>query len=188
MDSIVASRVPRRLCLCQYVTLPFPRGFISRAAVSKSLSIFNILVDCLDLRFLPLADQYINLFLDNANTGYAEVSMRDVILCSRRSWAWVHVDPFTNRTKCVCNHHYPMEAHIPFGVRIPRSLFEQLRSPAHSVRVSSVHSEFTPTLMIAAVRRDISIAYPRLLANCRCGRKSGFLRRGLASHSMTKWD
>ena len=73
MDSIVASRVPRRLCLCQYVTLPFPRGFISRAAVSKSLSIFNILVDCLDLRFLPLADQYINLFLDNANTGYAEV-------------------------------------------------------------------------------------------------------------------
>ncbi len=43
------------------------------AVVSKSLSIFNILVDCLDLRFLPLADQYINLFLDNANTGYAEV-------------------------------------------------------------------------------------------------------------------
>ena len=42
--------------------------------VSKSLALFNILVDCLDLRFLPLADQYINLFLDNANTGYAEVS------------------------------------------------------------------------------------------------------------------
>ena len=42
--------------------------------MSKSLAIFNILVDCLDLRFLPLADQYINLFLDNANTGYAEVS------------------------------------------------------------------------------------------------------------------
>ena len=46
--------------------------------MSKSLSIFNILVDCLDIRFLPLADQYINLFLDNANTGYAEVSMRDI--------------------------------------------------------------------------------------------------------------
>lgn len=42
--------------------------------VSKTLAIFNILVDCLDLRFLPLADQYISTFLDNANTGYAEVS------------------------------------------------------------------------------------------------------------------
>lgn len=55
------------------MTLPILGGFVLHVAVSKSLSIFNILVDCLDLRFLPLADQYINLFLNNANTGYAEV-------------------------------------------------------------------------------------------------------------------
>lgn len=118
MDSIVASRVPRRLCLCQYVTLPFPRGFISRAAVSKSLSIFNILVDCLDLRFLPLADQYINLFLDNANTGYAEVCKPCTVLISANGHSRAMIDPFANRAKYLRYHHHSMATGILLGERI----------------------------------------------------------------------
>lgn len=42
-------------------------------AVYKSLSLFTILIESLGLRFLPYSARYANLFLDNANTGYAEV-------------------------------------------------------------------------------------------------------------------
>lgn len=42
--------------------------------VSKNLTLFNIVVDTAWLQFTPLADQYANTFLENANTGYAEVS------------------------------------------------------------------------------------------------------------------
>ncbi|KAL1951786.1 hypothetical protein VTO73DRAFT_935 [Trametes versicolor] len=71
----LVDRDPRRTAPLVKWILSLPQEFHgdSAFAMSKSLSIFNILVDCLDLRFLPLADQYINLFLDNANTGYAEI-------------------------------------------------------------------------------------------------------------------
>ncbi|KAH9853059.1 ARM repeat-containing protein [Lenzites betulinus] len=71
----LVDRDPRRTAPLVKWILSLPLDFHgdSAFAMSKSLSIFNILVDCLDLRFLPLADQYINLFLDNANTGYAEI-------------------------------------------------------------------------------------------------------------------
>ncbi|KAH9922007.1 ARM repeat-containing protein [Epithele typhae] len=71
----LVDRDPRRTePLVKWIlSLPLDFHGDSAFAMSKSLSIFNILVDCLDLRFLPLADQYVNLFLDNANTGYAEI-------------------------------------------------------------------------------------------------------------------
>ncbi|EJF66455.1 ARM repeat-containing protein [Dichomitus squalens LYAD-421 SS1] len=71
----LVDRDPRRTePLVKWIlSLPLDFHGDSAFAMSKSLSIFNILVDCLDLRFLSLADQYINLFLDNANTGYAEI-------------------------------------------------------------------------------------------------------------------
>lgn len=34
---------------------------------------FGILADSTGIRFNPLADKYVNLLLDNADTGYAEV-------------------------------------------------------------------------------------------------------------------
>ncbi|KAL7285729.1 hypothetical protein ACG7TL_000834 [Trametes sanguinea] len=71
----LVERDPRRTApLVKWIlSLPLEFHGDSAFAMSKSLSIFNILVDCLDVRFLPLADQYINMFLDNANTGYAEI-------------------------------------------------------------------------------------------------------------------
>ncbi|KAI0762664.1 ARM repeat-containing protein [Fomes fomentarius] len=71
----LVDRDPRRTePLVKWIlSLPLDFHGDSAFAMSKSLSIFNIMVECLDLRFLPLADQYINLFLDNANTGYAEI-------------------------------------------------------------------------------------------------------------------
>ena len=41
--------------------------------VSKALTMFGIVVDCCWPCFEPLCDEYTNLFLENANTGYAEV-------------------------------------------------------------------------------------------------------------------
>lgn len=48
-------------------------GFLS-SPVSKILTMFGIVVDCCWPYFEPLCEQYMTLFLDNANTGYAEVS------------------------------------------------------------------------------------------------------------------
>lgn len=41
--------------------------------VTKTLSMFNYFVDCSWPFFSTVADKYMRLFLDNANTGYAEV-------------------------------------------------------------------------------------------------------------------
>ena len=46
---------------------------IANCAVTKTLILFNAVIDSLGLRFLPACDKYMHLFLDNANTGYAEV-------------------------------------------------------------------------------------------------------------------
>ena len=41
---------------------------------------FGIVVDCCWPFFEPLCDQYMTLFLDNANTGYAEVSACSIVV------------------------------------------------------------------------------------------------------------
>ncbi|KAJ4476678.1 hypothetical protein J3R30DRAFT_3759946 [Lentinula aciculospora] len=41
--------------------------------MSKSLTIFTILVDNMGILFNPMSDKYVNLLLDNVNTSYAEI-------------------------------------------------------------------------------------------------------------------
>lgn len=54
------------------ISLPLEFHGDSTFAMYKSLSLFTILIESLGLRFLPYSARYANLFLDNANTGYAE--------------------------------------------------------------------------------------------------------------------
>jgi proteasome activator subunit 4 len=42
--------------------------------VNKTLTIFGAVLDNLQRRVAPIADKYMNVLFDNANTGYAEVS------------------------------------------------------------------------------------------------------------------
>ncbi|KAI0823074.1 ARM repeat-containing protein [Trametes gibbosa] len=71
----LVDRDPRRTAPLVKWILSLPLDFHgdSAFAMSKSLSIFNILVDCLDLRFLSLADQYINLFLNKCEHRVCEI-------------------------------------------------------------------------------------------------------------------
>ncbi|EIN13635.1 hypothetical protein PUNSTDRAFT_94829 [Punctularia strigosozonata HHB-11173 SS5] len=41
--------------------------------MSKTLSLFGILVDCLGIRFLPMAGKYVDILFANTDTGYAEM-------------------------------------------------------------------------------------------------------------------
>lgn len=41
--------------------------------VSKSLSLFAILVDSLGVHFNPKSDKYVQIMFDNTNTSFAEV-------------------------------------------------------------------------------------------------------------------
>lgn len=64
-DSAFASR-SATLDLCLLI--------IDLYSVSKALTLFNIVVDSCWTCFYPISDKYMNLFLANANTGYADVS------------------------------------------------------------------------------------------------------------------
>ncbi|TFY56124.1 hypothetical protein EVJ58_g7830 [Rhodofomes roseus] len=55
------------------LSLPLDFHGDSTFAMTKSLMLFNAVIDSLGLRFLPACDKYMRLFLDNANTGYAEI-------------------------------------------------------------------------------------------------------------------
>ncbi|KAI0961210.1 hypothetical protein AcV7_000369 [Taiwanofungus camphoratus] len=68
-------RDPRRATPIVNFILSLPLEFHndSAFAMNKSLSLFSVLIDCLGPRFLPMGDKYVHLFLDNANTGYAEI-------------------------------------------------------------------------------------------------------------------
>ncbi|CCM01635.1 uncharacterized protein FIBRA_03696 [Fibroporia radiculosa] len=74
----LVDRDPRRAQLIVEWILSLPLDFHSDSAFAtlKSLSLLNVLIDCLDLRFHSLSDKYMNLFLENANTGYAEARIR----------------------------------------------------------------------------------------------------------------
>ena len=43
--------------------------------VTKTLTIVAVLVDSFRIRFNPMADKYVELLFNNANTGYAEVNL-----------------------------------------------------------------------------------------------------------------
>lgn len=53
--------------------------------MTKTLSLFNNVVDGGSPYFGPQADKYMDLFLLNANTGYAEVSPRSLACCDQVS-------------------------------------------------------------------------------------------------------
>ncbi|KAI0728586.1 ARM repeat-containing protein [Fomitopsis betulina] len=55
------------------LSLPLDFHGDSTFAMTKTLILFNAVIDSLGLRFLPACDKYMYLFLDNANTGYAEI-------------------------------------------------------------------------------------------------------------------
>jgi len=57
--------------------------------MNKTLSVFGILVHSLGIRFHSQSDKYVNLMLDNSNTGYAEISGRIAqILCAITRSQW----------------------------------------------------------------------------------------------------
>jgi hypothetical protein len=49
-------------------------AFTEDFLVIKAIAVFGVLPDCLKARFGPAANAYFDLFLDNADTAYAEVS------------------------------------------------------------------------------------------------------------------
>lgn len=81
-----------RVSVFQYVICIFYRlithGCIS-SVVSKSLSLVGIMAECLGVRFEPYADRYLDLFFNNANTGYAEVR----IFSRRIYFCWITYVP-----------------------------------------------------------------------------------------------
>ncbi|KAI0702440.1 ARM repeat-containing protein [Cytidiella melzeri] len=55
------------------LSLPLDLQGDSAFAMSKALTLFNIVVDSCWPCFYPLSDKYMNMFLANANTGYADI-------------------------------------------------------------------------------------------------------------------
>jgi proteasome activator subunit 4 len=52
---------------------PAGTAILIEHAVNKTLCLFGAVVDCLQSRIFLVADKYIDVLFDNANTGYAEV-------------------------------------------------------------------------------------------------------------------
>ena len=46
--------------------------------MTKSLCLFEILVDAIGIYFEPKAGPYVKLFFENANSGYAEVGVQSI--------------------------------------------------------------------------------------------------------------
>ncbi|GJJ09464.1 hypothetical protein Clacol_003687 [Clathrus columnatus] len=55
------------------ISLPLDFSGESPFFMSKSLNLVGIMAECLGARFEPYARRYVDLFFDNANTGYAEI-------------------------------------------------------------------------------------------------------------------
>ncbi|KAL6304169.1 ARM repeat-containing protein [Sparassis latifolia] len=74
-SELLLDRDPRRAAPMIDWIMSLPLEFHGDSAfdMNKSLSLFGILVDSCSLRFTPLCIKYIDLFLSNANTGYAEI-------------------------------------------------------------------------------------------------------------------
>ncbi|KAL4243149.1 BLM10 family protein [Abortiporus biennis] len=74
------------------LALPLEFHSDSAFAMSKALTLFNVVVDSSWARFLPISDKYMNLFFDNASTGYAEIrahiasNIAAIMSCQWRPW------------------------------------------------------------------------------------------------------
>ena len=47
--------------------------------VTKTLGLWNMTMEALGTRFDTLSDKYVSIIFDNADTGYAEVCLREVL-------------------------------------------------------------------------------------------------------------
>ncbi|KAF7789210.1 hypothetical protein EIP86_000151 [Pleurotus ostreatoroseus] len=113
-------RDPRRAePLVQWIMkLPLDFQGDSAFAMTSTLSLFNNVVDGCSPYFGPKADQYMNLFLVNANTGYAEVrSYVAQILATIIDEQWRPVYPSCDALLTACR-----EKKDPFGLREARHL------------------------------------------------------------------
>lgn len=81
-------------------------------AVTKTLILFNAVIDSLGLRFLPACDKYMHLFLDNANTGYAEVTTAISRLLHSAHSASFRQDTISNSPELTRYHRHPVAADI----------------------------------------------------------------------------
>ncbi|KAJ3843176.1 hypothetical protein F5878DRAFT_605646 [Lentinula raphanica] len=72
---ILEDRDPRRNApLVEWIlSLPLEFNGDSAFEMSKTLTIFTILIDHMGILISPLSDKYVNLLLDNVNTSYAEI-------------------------------------------------------------------------------------------------------------------
>ena len=80
--------------------------------VTKTLILFNAVIDSLGLRFLPACDKYMHLFLDNANTGYAEVTTPISRLLHCAHFASFHQDTISNSPELTRYHRHRVAADI----------------------------------------------------------------------------
>lgn len=87
-------------CLMPLDTHIIERGFL----VTKSLMLFNAVIDSLGLRFLPACDKYMHLFLDNANTGYAEASTTFPAMPTHTQLGGDDLDSDANSPEPTCYH------------------------------------------------------------------------------------
>ncbi|GJE87739.1 proteasome-substrate-size regulator, mid region domain-containing protein [Phanerochaete sordida] len=88
----------------------------SAFAMSKALTFFGVVVDCSWTCFEPVVDDYMNLFLDSANTGYAE--MRQHIahnLAAITSAQWMPSYPNAEALLVSCKNNVD-----PLGIRRAR--------------------------------------------------------------------
>lgn len=87
----LSQRDPRRnAALVDWIlTLPLEFNGDSAFEMTKSLSLFSVLVDSLGIFFNPRSEKYVTILFDNANTGYAEMRQHvchGLYLITRNHW------------------------------------------------------------------------------------------------------
>ncbi|KAI0343973.1 ARM repeat-containing protein [Trametopsis cervina] len=104
------------------LSLPLDLQGDSAFAMSKALTLFNIVVDSCWPCFHPLSDRYMNMFLANANTGYADIRSHIAHnLTAIVSEQWRPTYPSTEQFLTACR-----ESSDPLGLRQAR-YEEQIR-------------------------------------------------------------
>ncbi|TCD70651.1 hypothetical protein EIP91_002372 [Steccherinum ochraceum] len=114
------------------LALPLEFHGDSAFAMTKTLTLFNVVADCSWSRFFPVSDHYMNLFFDNANTGYAEIrthiaqNLAAIISCQ---WRPSYANPEAFLRACVTSND-------PLGVRSVL-LFWPANGPPDTLRINS---------------------------------------------------
>lgn len=98
--------------------------------MTKSLSLFSVLVDSLGIFFNPRSEKYVTILFDNANTGYAEVL--SIPRCSFRSFMSCP-DAATCLSWPVLDYTKPLAAMVPLHSRLFSCMSGVERSSAYSV-------------------------------------------------------